>query len=860
MGDMEVQFGTADLTTCDREIIHTPGSVQPYGAMLVIDAETLTILQAGGATQGLLCKSVSALAECNLADIMSLEKIRRLNQLLFENELRRPMHLLNFMENAEHLMLDVSVHQNEGGLVFEFEESEVAENAEHNPLGQVQAMIASISEASSLDHLCQYATNQLQRATGYDRVMVYRFLPDDSGSVVAETVNEGHARFFGLRYPASDIPQQARVLYLTNWLRIVADVDAVPSPLMPHINPLTRLPLDMSHATLRSVSPIHLEYLRNMGVQATMTISIIKNGKLWGLIACHHHSPKRLPRHLRAVCELFGTMFALQLDARERAEAMEYRHKSSKVHSALVNRMSGHDDLASGLIDQTPTLLDYLDSDGVAILVDDKYTAIGRTPRESQVRALVAWLDKHAVDGIFASNNLSAQFDLAKDFAIEASGVLAISASRSPSDYIIWFRPELIESVRWAGDPNKPVEVGPHGDRLNPRKSFEEWVQSVRYEAKPWTDNEIEAATQMRVSLLEVVLRRIDQVARERGIAQGRHETMVAELNHRVKNTLATIQALARYTHKSANSLKSYVTDFDRRIQAMATSHNLLSEAAWEKTDLRTLIAAQLEPYGSIENIVLDGPDVSMLILGSVPLGMVLHELATNAAKYGALSTTGQVRVEWNVASVQGERQLAIKWREKGGPRVVKPVREGFGTFTLNNIIPFQCGGQTSIRYAPGGVECDIHLGADCFAGQVEHNVSADHQAAHAANETQLSDTIRVLVVEDEAMIAFMIEQIVMEAGYEVVGPVSRLDAAIKVAASQKLSAALIDVNLAGDLTWPLARLLKERGVPFTFMTGYARAGVLNDEFSDALVLGKPFSANDMLAALARMISETQTA
>ena len=420
------------------------------------------------------------------------------------------------------------------------------------------------------------------------------------------------------------------------------------------------------------------------------------------------------------------------------------------------------------------------------------------------------------------------------------------------------FAPELIESVRWAGDPKKPVEVGPHGDRLTPRKSFDEWVQSVRYEAKPWTENEIEAATHMRVSLLEVVLRRIDQVARERAIAQGRHETMVAELNHRVKNKLATIQALARYTHKSADSLTAYVTDFDKRIQAMATSHNLLSEAAWGKTDLRTIIAAQLDPYGSAKNIVLDGPDVSMLTLASAPLGMVLHELATNAAKYGALSTTGQVQVEWDVANVRGENKLAIRWREYGGPPVTKPKREGFGTFTLKNIIPFQCGGQTDIRYAPKGVECDINLGADCFVGESELNGSADDQAAHAANETQQSDKHRLLVVEDEAMIAFMIEQIVLDAGYEVVGPVSRLDAAMKVATSQKLSAALIDVNLAGDLTWPLARLLKERGVPFTFMTGYARSGVLDDEFSDALVLGKPFDANAVHAAVARMVGEIE--
>ena len=860
MADLEIQFETADLTTCDREIIHTPGSVQPYGAMLVVDPKTLDILQAAGAAESLLGRTAPNLVGLTLSDLMPAEKIKQLKGLLFENELRRPMHLLNFITNDAQMMLDVSVHQNAGGLIFEFEQAEGAEDGSHNPLSQVQAMVASISEAGSVDQLCQYATDQLQRTTGYDRVMVYRFLPDESGAVIAETVTGGHSRFLGLRYPASDIPQQARELYLTNWLRIVADIDAVPAPLLPQINPATGLPLDMSHATLRSVSPIHLEYLRNMGVRATMTISIIKNGKLWGLVACHHHSPKRLPRHLRAVCELFGNMFALQLDARERAEALDYRHGSSQVHLALVNRMSGHDDLALGLIDQSPTLLDYLDADGVAILVDDRYAALGRVPRESQVRALVQWLDKHATSGTFASNNLSAEFDLAKDFAIEASGVLAISASHSPSDYIIWFRPELIESVRWAGDPSKPVQVGPLGDRLTPRKSFDEWVQSVRYEARPWTANEIEAATHMRMSLLEVVLRRIDQVARERGIAQKRHDLMVAELNHRVKNTLATIQALARYTHQSADSLTTYVTDFDRRIQAMATSHNLLSEASWERADLRTLVAAQLGPYAIEQNLVIDGPDVAILVRAAAPLGMVIHELATNAAKYGALSTTtGQVRVEWALALEQGEQWLTIKWLETGGPTVEQPTREGFGTFTLNSIIPFQCGGRSEIRYVATGVECEIAIGPDCFA-DADGGVAAlsDGHSASASGDPQDADKQHILVVEDETMIAFMICDIVVDAGYEVVGPVSRLDDAMKIAKSHKLSAALLDVNLAGELSWPIAQLLTERGIPFAFMTGYAQSGVLHDDFRDAIVLGKPFNPEQIHAALTKMVGESE--
>lgn len=857
MAGADISFGKADLTTCDREQIHIPGSVQSYGVLIVVDPETLIVRQAAGATKTLLGYLPSALPGVSLTVFMPPDTVARLQALLFENDIRRPMHLLGFLEGAEKQPLDLSVHQNDAGLILEFEQADIAEGSYHNPLIQVQTMVAAISEAVNVADFLHSATEQVHRVTGYSRVMIYQFLADDSGSVVAETVSDGNARFFGLRYPATDIPKQARALYLTNWLRNLPDINDIAARLEPRINPATGEPLDMSQATLRSVSPIHIEYLRNMGVQATMSISIIKNGELWGLIACHHHTARQMPRHIRAVCELFGSMFALQLDARERTHALEYRHRSSGIHRAIVARMSAHESLATALINEKPTLLDYLDADGVAILIDNNYESIGRTPREGQVRALAQWLDQHATNGVFASSNLAKDYDLAKDFAIDASGILAISASRSPSDYIIWFRAEEIEDVRWAGDPSKPVESGPNGDRLSPRKSFEAWVQSVRYHARPWTENEIDAATHMRTSLLEVVLRRIDELSRERAIAQERHELMVAELNHRVKNTLATIQALARYTHQSSDSLTAYVTDFDRRIQAMATSHNLLSEASWTNSDLRTLIAAQLAPYAKDANVTLEGADVAMLVRAAAPLGMVLHELATNAAKYGALSTGGEVRVAWTVSGNPGNRVLKIAWSESGGPPVGRPTREGFGTFTVNRIIPFQCGGRSALRFLAQGVECDIELEADCFADE-QHSTCQPATVTAQGKGQPSQGRPRILVVEDETMIAFMIEQIVKDAGFEVVGPVSRIARGVEIASHQTLAGALLDVNLAGDLTWPIARVLQQRGIPFVFMTGYAQRGFVPEEFAGVPVLGKPFDTCQVEDAMAAMAGKPE--
>ena len=838
-------MAAVDLTNCDRERIHIPGSVQPQGALLVVARDTLQVRQAGGANAALLGVDSGALLGMDLTELLTPVSVERLRDLIARADLTRPRHLLNFAAPVEGKPLDASVHAVDAGIVIEFELADLSDPISDDPLAVTQAMLTTLGSAGDVEEFCQTAAEELRRVTGYDRVMIYRFLADDSGCVVAEAKAAQIEAFLGLRYPASDIPKQARALYLNNWLRIIATIDYDPAPL---ISDDAANPLDMSQAILRSVSPVHLEYLRNMGTTATMTISIIKGGQLWGLIACHHNSPKPVPRHLRAVCEMFGNMFAFQLDARERADALEDQQKSSGVHNAILTRILSAQEVSLGDIGDQPSLLDYLDADGVVSMIDGRYEALGSTPREANVRNLARWLDHQTVDGLFATNSLATLWDEARDFAIEGSGVLAISASRTPSDYVIWFRRELIETVRWAGDPNKPVEAGPLGDRLTPRKSFAAWSASVRYESKPWSANDIAAARIMRTSLLEIILRRIDVVARERGEAQERHKVMVAELNHRVKNTLATIQALARYTHKSSASLESYVLNFEQRIQALSASHNLLTDGAWEKTDLQALVTSQVRPYQQGNNVTISGPETALTLKATAPMGMVLHELATNAVKYGGLSGVGHVVFEWNIGGRGNDRRLYLRWRESGGPAVVAPTREGFGTFTLRRIIPFQCGGHTEVRYAPGGFECDIELPADCFDG-----TAAASTASMAAGDENV-DAIRVLIVEDEAMVAFDIENGVLDLGWQPVGPVSRVKDAIELAQSEQLDAAMLDVNVAGELIWPVANALQARGIPFMFLTGYDQTDLLGAKFAGVPVIGKPFTIPQALAVLKTLV------
>jgi PAS domain S-box-containing protein len=356
--------------------------------------------------------------------------------------------------------------------------------------------------------------------------MIYRFLADGTGCVCAESRAAGVRSFLDLHFPAGDIPLQARALYLRAPVRLVTQVDYQPAPLLPAINPRSGKPLDMSLAILRDVSPIHREYLRNMGVAASMSISIVVEGRLWGLIACHHRTPRRLPRHLRAVCEVFGSMFSLRLEARQRADQFARRDHTRSMLNAMLRRLAEDDDYAVALGRQSAALQQYVSAGGLVIHVhggngeDALVAELGEVPGAVQIKALTAWLAAHCAcgDRVFATDRLGECYPEGTAFAKIGSGVLALSVSRVPSDTIIWFRPECVETVRWGGNPATQSKTG--AGRLTPRASFEAWAETVRGRSLPWTETDIQAAADLRLCLMDIVLRRIESQHQARSVMQ----------------------------------------------------------------------------------------------------------------------------------------------------------------------------------------------------------------------------------------------------------------------------------------------------------------------------------------------------
>jgi len=541
--------------------------------------------------------------------------------------------------------------------------------------------------------------------------------------------------------------------------------------------------------------------------------------------------------------------------------------------------LAAADDYAIGLTQQSPNLLDYIHGGdpardgagqrgGVAVIVKAQLTYLGATPDEPQIKRLVTWLNDAMADcegGVFSTDRLGELWPPARDFASVASGILVISVSPEPSDFIIWFRPEQVTAAKWAGEPAKLTTAGPEGERLNPRKSFEIWKEIVRGQCQPWRPADLDAAFDLRVSLLHVVLRRINAAARERKRAAERDRLLMAELDHRVKNTIANIQALVVQTSRSADSLTGFVLGLDGRIQSMAKAHSLLSESRWEGVSINRLLREELNPYTEGESsVTFGGNDVLLTPKSALSLSLAIHELATNAAKYGALSAAGgRVAVRWRSGADGG---VELSWRETGGPRVEPPTRRGFGSTLIERALGMETGGAANIHYLRSGVICEIFLPASSVALSAETPATASAvQPAPidaALAETSASaprEAYRILVAEDSFLLVATLEAVLDHLGWTLVGPATRKDQALELARSETFDAALLDVNLDGEMSWEVATVLTERGVPYIFSTGYDMMTVLPPSLAGAVVVTKPYKLDELERRLRGLITESRS-
>jgi light-regulated signal transduction histidine kinase (bacteriophytochrome) len=502
-------------TNCDREPIHVPGAIQPHGLLLVLDPETGAIRQASANAEAFLGAPAEAAVGRSVTGWLSERALEELRQVAGDDHPGQlPMPVRVEMKGEVY---EAVAHENPAGLVVEFEPAPPESlDRWYGPDPSVRAALAALGQAPSVEALAAVFVREARRLLQIDRVMVYRFSPDWHGEVIAEDHGDVPESFMGLHFPATDIPEPARRLYLRNRVRLIADVGYAPTPVVPPESPVTGAPLDMSDAVLRSVSPFHIEYLQNMGVAASMSVSIVQDGKLWGLLACHHYRPHEVPYRLRVAADLVAQVFAMQLSLKRSETELQIESRTKDVQTRLVEQMSLSEHVIDGLTGESPAILNLLDAAGAAVQMGGALRLLGTTPPEEDVRALLGWVREQAGDApVWSTDRLPALYPDGEALAGVAAGVLGVSFVGDWESAALWFRPEQAQTVAWGGAPKEPEGVTDGGLLvLKPRNSFAKWIQDVTGRALPWTDGERAAAADLRRVVRRVVLARSEEIHR----------------------------------------------------------------------------------------------------------------------------------------------------------------------------------------------------------------------------------------------------------------------------------------------------------------------------------------------------------
>ena len=501
------------MTNCERELIQFAGSIQPHGFLLALQAPQWRIVQASGTAATLLDRPLDWLLLKDLA-ALDAELAAQVRLLAAGGSLQVPQPLRCRIGGAA---FEGALHRaGEGLLVLELEP--VNPPAPLPPrvevdggrlLDQLGPVVQRISEASTIGTLTDGVVRSLRDIVGYDRVMVYRFDPDGHGKIIAEARDPRLESLLGHRYPATDIPQRARELYLRNRVRVLVDVHYEPAPLVPRLLPGAAAgaegELDMSLCYLRSMSPLHLQYLKNMGVTATLVISLVRDGRLWGLIACHHYAPRNLGYALRAACELLGEAISTRIAAIENYARAQVAIQVRRLEQRLIEATSTEGDWRLALFRNPRTLLQPLEATGAALFHDGEVLTCGEVPSTPELRALCDWIGEQITDAPFATSAIGKANPALASLTPTASGVLAVKLSATRPDYLMWLRKEQLQSYTWAGDPTKPV-IDNDPLKLSPRRSFAAWSEIVRGTAAPWTPGELALAGAFGDALIDIIV------------------------------------------------------------------------------------------------------------------------------------------------------------------------------------------------------------------------------------------------------------------------------------------------------------------------------------------------------------------
>ncbi len=676
-----------DLTDCDREPIHIPGAIQPHGLLLVADAATLEIVAGAGDIEGRLTRDWLG------ADLVSVigQDIR---QLLAELPGRGSMTgaavgaLVPGTAERFHMVL----HGGDDHVLVELEPAAHAPASAATVLGWLDSMAGAFERAGDLQALCEQAATAFRTLTGFDRVMVYRFLDDESGRVIAEERDPALHSFLHHHFPATDIPKQARALYIRNRTRAIPHAVYAPAVL----RPAGFEALDLSDVALRSVSPIHLRYLTNMGVAASASISIVKDGLLWGMIACHNMTPRGMAPDVRATASTLASSLARQIRAKEEAEGYRERLRLRSAEDAVVLKMTSEGRTAQTVAAVRDDLCRMLGGDGFAFVQDMRVDSTGNCPSDADVLDLVEWVSRRGPGDPVATHQLSTLYPPAERYRAMASGVLAMPLIDEGAT-LLWFRAERVTKIEWAGNPHKAVSHDPHA-QLTPRTSFASWTEQVRGQSRRWSLEEVEAAYRLRRTFhdaysshrMRMLNRDLQRTLAEKDRLIEQKDVLMKEVNHRVQNSLQMVSAFLALQSKTAGdaNVTAHLAEAQARLSAVALVHRrLYHDDQVQSVDLaRYLEELAIDMQGTLgqdwaAQMRLDLAPVLMPTDRAVNVGLILTELVINASKYAYGGAPGPILI----ALEQHRNKIRLIVADRGGGKT--GTRVGFGSRMMNAVV-----------------------------------------------------------------------------------------------------------------------------------------------------------------------------
>lgn len=872
-----------DLAQCENEPIHIPGSIQPHGILLGVRESDRQVVVASENASALL--GVTGIVGQPLDAL--LDTGDRISIGRDETDIRDGNPIALRLRDGRAVV--GIAHRADGLLILEVELAPPDPDRLTSAFPRLVRVLDRLRHADTVEAISNTAATEVRALTGFDRVMVYRFDARANGQVIAEQrADDTLEPYLGLHYPASDIPPQARRLYVTNPLRLIVDAEYEPVPLVPETNPLTGQPLDLSLSVLRSVSPVHCEYLQNMGVRSSMSISLLDGNELWGLIACHHRTPLTVPYDIRLVGEFLARVLSARISELERIDALTRKTRAYAIQSKLIDQMIDAPRFQDGLVGQGYQLTDLIDCDGAAILYRDEVTRIKNAPTADTIRRFADLLERHAPGEIVATDCLGEIVPDAAAHVEHAAGAIAVPVSSDSRDRIFWFRGEQIRSVTWAGDPGKAAVPSPEGDRLTPRHSFDAWTEDVRGRSIPWDDWEIEVASDFRTALAASIIHQAAELERLNAqlLDESRHkDRFLAAVSHDLRNPLNAILGWVRIARSGVGPEEQ-----EKALETIERNATAQNQLIGDLLDLAQIRRGRLQidrrPLNLVEIVrqALDTVEPSLReraltmdadlgepradVIGDPGrLRQVVWNLLNNAIKFSPDGASIGVRLE------RRDSAVAIEVEDAGAgiapdllPRIFDPFRQadgprrraglGLGLSIVKNIVELHGGAVTASSEGEGqGSVFTVTLPVAAIRAAV------DAAPAPRAMTGVNLDGVRVLVVDDLVDAASMVTTLLERHRASADSATTTRDALERLRRSERFDLLITDIELADSSGLELLQAMRSdpslSTIPAIAITAHTSARLRAQSIAAGFSyhLAKPVDPEELLAVVARVLS-----